>query len=76
MANPWSLLRSLLPKSSLVEGQVTAITDDGVVTVTTVGGGTLRCTALVSVQTGDNVEVVDQKITQVISELTVYTLQI
>lgn len=74
--NPWLTLRSLLPGPSVTEGEVTDIAEDGTVTITTVTGGSLRCSSAITVQEGQTVAVQDQRIIEIIEDLQTFTITI
>jgi len=76
MPNPWLTLKSLLPGPSTTEGTVDSIEQDGTVVVTTIAGGTLRCSSTVTVQEGQTVAVQDQKIVEVIEGLETFEINI
>lgn len=76
MANPFSALIGILPSKSHTEGTVTSVADDGIVTVTTLSGGTMRCTSLVTVQAGQQVEIAGQQIISAFEPITTYEITI
>jgi hypothetical protein len=76
MSNPFIMLRDLFPGPSVTEGEVTDIAEDGTVIVTTVTGGSLRCSSAIAVQEGETVAVQDQRIIEIIEDLQTFTITI
>lgn len=74
--NPWIILRNLLPGESITEGVVDSIAQDGTILVTTVNGGTMRCSSAITVQEGQTVSITGQRITEVIEDLQTFTITI
>lgn len=76
MANPWLVLKSLLPGESITEGTVDTIEQDGTVLVTTIAGGSMRCSSAITVQEGQTVEIRNQRIESVIEGLQTFEITI
>lgn len=67
---------SLLPGPSTTEGTIDTVEQDGTVLVSTVTGGSLRCSSTLAVQEGQTVAIQEQRIVEVIEDLQTFTITI